>query len=126
MSGIFGWSYPPGCSGPPDDGDYCEVCKKLDVECICPTCPECGDVGNPDCYPDHMINWYFTFGFNQGYDNGYVKVTVPAGPNDSYHLARATMVKEFGSRWGFQYDEQNFLPQLDKWPLWMLKWIHNL
>lgn len=32
MSSIFGWSYPPGCSGPPDD-DYephslrCKHCK---------------------------------------------------------------------------------------------------
>jgi len=32
MKGIFGWSYPPGCSGPPDD-DYvshtlrCKHCK---------------------------------------------------------------------------------------------------
>ena len=31
--GIFGWSYPPGCSGPPDD--YCE-------DEVQPRCEECG------------------------------------------------------------------------------------
>jgi hypothetical protein len=51
----FGWSYPPGCSGPPDDGPcICEVCNG-DVdrdECICPECPTCGTHGDPDCYAD--------------------------------------------------------------------------
>lgn len=51
--GAFGWSYPPGCSGPPDDGPcICEVCGG-DVdrdECVCPECPTCGEHGNPGCY----------------------------------------------------------------------------
>jgi len=59
--GIFGWSYPPGCSGTPYDEDYpCEVCGGFDTvrgegpnQCVCPECPECGDVGNPDCYTAH-------------------------------------------------------------------------
>jgi hypothetical protein len=50
---IFGWSYPPGCSGPPEPSDGpCEVCGAANFEndCICPECPECGDKGNPCCY----------------------------------------------------------------------------
>lgn len=51
--GIFGWSYPPGCSGPPDEGPLiCDVCGG-DVdrdECICPECPFCGACGDPGCY----------------------------------------------------------------------------
>ena len=47
----FGWSYPPGCSGPPDDQDYpCEVCGQWEDDCICPPCPECASVGDPRCY----------------------------------------------------------------------------
>ena len=49
MSGIFGWSYPPGCGGLPwDDDQPCEVCGK-DVEaCICPECPTCGTTLTPN------------------------------------------------------------------------------
>jgi hypothetical protein len=42
VSRLFGWSYPPGCSGPPDGADAPEVC------------PVCGaanatDDGDPVC-----------------------------------------------------------------------------
>jgi hypothetical protein len=51
MSGIFGWSYPPGCSGTPFDEDRpCDVCGKDEERCICPECPECGCQGDPSCY----------------------------------------------------------------------------
>jgi len=51
---IFGSSYPPGCSGTPYDNDYpCEVCGETEDNCICPECPVCGEVGNPDCYIEH-------------------------------------------------------------------------
>ena len=56
--GIFGWDYPPGCSGTPfDDPRFCDVCGK-DAEssrdgCICHECPECGEVGRPECYEEH-------------------------------------------------------------------------
>ena len=61
--GMFGWSYPPGCSGTPfDDEGPCEVCGGYDTyhgegpnQCVCPECPECGDVGNPDCYTEHGL-----------------------------------------------------------------------
>ena len=49
---IFGWSYPPGCSGPPEEersiegGDFpteCEVCKKslLDQDTYDSMCEDC-------------------------------------------------------------------------------------
>jgi len=66
------------------------------------------------------VNYYFTFGFNQGYDNGYVKVTVPASSN-AHGEARTEMVRRHGTKWGFQYSEADFLPQLKRWPLWEVK-----
>lgn len=54
--GIFGWSYPPGCSGPPWDEDYpCEVCGEFPDDCICPECPVCNTHGDPACYIDHGL-----------------------------------------------------------------------
>lgn len=51
--GKFGWSYPPGCSGTPDDEPcFCHVCCLVD-DCICPECPECGAQGDPKCYAEH-------------------------------------------------------------------------
>ena len=55
---IFGWSYPPGCSGPPDEYEGpCFACGQFIDNCICPECPECGEVGNPSCYgrPGHGL-----------------------------------------------------------------------
>jgi hypothetical protein len=52
-SSIFGWSYPPGCSGPPDDPGFCEVCGENIDYCECPECPICHEYGNPDCYKFH-------------------------------------------------------------------------
>lgn len=57
----FGWSYPPGCSGPPeDDHSDCLVCGgnvyEEDPElggCICEECPQCGAYGDPNCYDNH-------------------------------------------------------------------------
>lgn len=58
MPSIFGWSYPAGCSGPPDDENpYCEVCGgNVDNDkCICRECPTCGEAGNPKCYEEHGL-----------------------------------------------------------------------
>jgi len=53
---IFGWSYPPGCSGPPDcDDQPCDVCGESMEDCFCPECPECGTVGDPYCYINHGL-----------------------------------------------------------------------
>ena len=53
--GIFGWSYPPGCSGPPDDEEPCPICGLFVLECICPECPVCLAVGDPYCYEHHGL-----------------------------------------------------------------------
>ena len=54
--GIFGWSYSPGCNGTPYDyEDLCEVCGNIYDECICPMCPKCESIGDPDCYPEHGL-----------------------------------------------------------------------
>ena len=57
MRSIFGWSYPPGCSGPPEFDGPCEVCgqKPADTACICPECPVCNVYGDPDCYEKHGL-----------------------------------------------------------------------
>lgn len=54
---IFGWSYPPGCSGPPDDDSPCEVCGLHPDNCMCPECPECGEIGNSECYMDETTGY---------------------------------------------------------------------
>ena len=48
----FGYSLPPGCGSLPGEEDDrpCDVCGKFEDDCICPECPNCGDVGNPKCY----------------------------------------------------------------------------
>lgn len=52
--GKFGWSYPPGCSGPPnDDVGPCLCCGRYVDDCICDECSECGNVGDPECYKEH-------------------------------------------------------------------------
>jgi hypothetical protein len=51
---IFGWDYPPGCNGPPDDYEGpCAICGHSIDKCICPECPTiinaegemCGEIG---------------------------------------------------------------------------------
>lgn len=51
MRNMFGGgsNYPPGCSGPPDEPCICEVCGTVE-DCICPTCPICGELGDLTCY----------------------------------------------------------------------------
>jgi len=43
---IFGWSYPPGCSGPPEpDEQPCDICWRSIEDCTCPECQTCGVQG---------------------------------------------------------------------------------
>jgi len=53
--GLFGWSYPPGCSGPPDDDYPCLICGGSGDSCICPECPVCESYGDPECYEKHGL-----------------------------------------------------------------------
>ncbi len=58
MRGIFGWSLPPGCGTLPGEEPCppCAMCGRDpegDDGCICVECPECGEVGAPDCYKAH-------------------------------------------------------------------------
>jgi hypothetical protein len=54
--GIFGWDYPPGCSGPPDDGDcVCEICGVEAGSCQCPECSVCHTQGDPKCIDVHGL-----------------------------------------------------------------------
>jgi len=48
--GLFGWDYPPGCSGPPEPDGPCDVCGSDLDACCCPACPTCHVVGRPSCY----------------------------------------------------------------------------
>lgn len=52
---IFGWSYPPGCSGLPDDETPCPICGLFGDKCICPECPICFSFGDPHCYEHHGL-----------------------------------------------------------------------
>jgi hypothetical protein len=47
MRSAFGWSYPAGCSGPPEAPDgICPLCGKRAADlCDCPECPKCGAAG---------------------------------------------------------------------------------
>ena len=52
----FVWSYPPGCSGPPDHDDQpCMICGLFPDDCICPECPTCEAYGDPKCYEEHGL-----------------------------------------------------------------------
>ena len=56
--------------------------------------------------------WYFTFMGCQGnLRNKYVKI---AG---TYSEAREKMCESFGIEWAFQYSEEEFLPQIEKYGL---------
>lgn len=51
----FGWSYPPGAAGDPNapwnqEEGPCDVCGQNLDACICPECPSCTSVGDPQCY----------------------------------------------------------------------------
>lgn len=61
-------------------------------------------------------NWYFTFGVGQGkLANKYVKIY------KTFNEARREMMDMFGNRWAFQYDEEEFLPQIKRFELKELK-----
>lgn len=51
---LFGWSYPPGCSGPPEEIEFpCAICGHMPEDC---TCPECGECSSQGCI-EHLKSW---------------------------------------------------------------------
>jgi hypothetical protein len=55
--------------------------------------------------------WYFTFGSGQEYPDRYVKFT------GGFNEARKKMFRRFGNRWAFQYSEEAFDGQAERWGL---------
>lgn len=54
-----GFNLPPGCSVrdlPGNGPEFCELCGVTNLDlCICPECPQCGAVGDINCYPAHGL-----------------------------------------------------------------------
>lgn len=55
---------------------------------------------------------YFTFGYGTPYRNKYVKMEA-----DTKALCRERMVELYGLKWAFQYDEDKFQEQIDRFGL---------
>lgn len=59
MSGIFGWSLPPGCSHKDIEDAFgdrpCELCGEDPDNCVCPVCKKCQVQGDPACYVKHGL-----------------------------------------------------------------------
>lgn len=59
-----------------------------------------------------MSTFYFTFGSAHNHLRNYVRIeAADAG------AARRIMIDQRGLRWVFQYDEKDFLPQIDLYHL---------
>ncbi len=59
-----------------------------------------------------MKNFYFTFPYGSSFNNAYVKIKA-----ENWYEARAKMVEVYGKNWSFQYSEDTFLEQIDKYDL---------
>jgi hypothetical protein len=59
-----------------------------------------------------MQTWYFTFGSNTNLAQNYMVVKAW-----SMEDARKIMFQKQGVLWGFQYSEQEFLPQITEYKL---------
>jgi hypothetical protein len=54
---------------------------------------------------------YFTFGLGQqALSKTYVEIEA-----ESRQAARDLMFENFGTKWAFQYNEKEFLPQIKEW-----------
>lgn len=52
----FGWWYPAGCDGPPDQEDTpCGICGGDPGGCECPVCSICGSQGDKSCETSHGV-----------------------------------------------------------------------
>jgi hypothetical protein len=59
-----------------------------------------------------MPAFYFTFGNNMSLKDNYVKIEAA-----NQMEARTVMVQHHGTRWAFDYTEEQFLPQISKYGL---------
>lgn len=59
-----------------------------------------------------MSSHYFTFGFGTPYRNKFVRIEA-----DTKGEAREEMVRNFGLKWAFQYDEAGFAGQQERFGL---------
>lgn len=57
--------------------------------------------------------WFFTFGSGHKYPNGYVRFT-----GTDLWDARDKMCERFGSRWAFQYTEEEFPKIAERWRMY--------
>ena len=79
------------------------------------------DLRQQYCSPIQDINmepkedWYFTFGVNTDKANKFYK------SHGTYDEAREDMVNKFGQKWAFQYNEKEFLPQIERFNLTEIK-----
>lgn len=67
------------------------------------------------------MRFYFTFGYGQyggAYRNKYVEVEATGAGE-----ARQKMVEAFGTVWAFQYNEKEFIPQIEQFGLSLLETI---
>jgi len=58
------------------------------------------------------MNFYFTFGYGTPYRNKFVRIEA-----ESFGQAREEMFKQFGRKWAFQYNEEDFAGQEDHFGL---------
>jgi len=68
-----------------------------------------------------MKNYYFTFCGIHEHKNGYVKIIA----KDVYS-ARERMFEVYNEKWGFQYSEEEFLPQIKQYGLYKVETLKAL
>lgn len=59
-----------------------------------------------------MPNFYFTFGYGTPYRNNYVRIRAKNAGE-----AREEMIRRYGLKWAFQYDEEGFKGQAEQYGL---------
>ena len=63
--------------------------------------------------PENDTYFIFTFGSGQPHAGFYVKI------KGTFETARAKKIEKYGTRWGFQYTEQQWLEWLNEKPAWL-------
>lgn len=105
MRSIFGWSYPPGAENDPyapynQDSEPCAVCGRDDMECECPECPVCGEVGYPDCWVHHMCRSADGLEVVRRLQPGELAPPPPLMAYQSWGDAYEFRIRGDGAKWG--------------------------